>query len=90
MVYNEVMRLKNDFIIRNVDGETVMVPVAGDFHGVVMANETTAFILDCLKDDCEIEDIIEKMMAAYEVSYEVVKEDIEAVIAKLESIGALE
>ncbi len=44
------MKLKEGFIIKQTDGEHVMVAV-GDakFSGIIRSNKTAAFIVDCLK-----------------------------------------
>ncbi len=46
------MKLKPDFISQDIDGVRFLVPVGAEsFHGLVRGNKTTAFIVDCLKEE---------------------------------------
>lgn len=62
------MKLKYDFVINNVAGETVAVSVGdndGKFNGYIKLNETGAFIFKALKKDTTRDDIINALMAEY-------------------------
>lgn len=62
------MKLKHDFIINNVAGETVAVSVGGSatgFGGYIKLNETGAFIFKMLKNDVNREDIIAGIIKEY-------------------------
>ncbi|MDO4608003.1 MAG: PqqD family protein [Clostridia bacterium] len=55
------MKLKYNFVVNNVAGETVAVSVGGtadSFNGYIKLNETGAFIFNMLKKDTTREDII--------------------------------
>lgn len=87
------MKLKKGFITHTVMGTQMMVaagPSAEIFHGMVRSNETAAFIVDCLKSETTVEDIVVKLCAEYEVAQDVAVRDVEMIIEKLNSIGALE
>ena len=77
------MKLKDGFITRQTDGEQIMVTV-GDvgFAGLVRSNKTAAFIVDCLKSETTKEAIVDAM--------DVLDRDVEGILAKLRSIGALD
>lgn len=62
------MKLKYDFVINNVAGETVAVSVGdndGKFNGYIKLNETGAFIFKALKKDTTRDDVINALMAEY-------------------------
>lgn len=62
------MKLKYDFVINDVAGETVAVSVGdndGRFNGYIKLNETGAFIFKMLKKDTTREDIIKALCAEY-------------------------
>lgn len=62
------MKLKYDFVINNVAGETVAVSVGdndGRFNGYIKLNETGAFIFKILKKDTTREAIIKALCAEY-------------------------
>ena len=51
---------------------------------------TAAFIVNCLKRETDKEKIVEAMAAEYDAPREVIAADVEKVLDKLRSIGALE
>lgn len=86
------MKLKDGFITHMSDGEQIMVAVgdeAAQFHGLVRSNKTAAFIIDCLKQECTKEQIVEAAWETFDVSYEVVSSDVDKVIVNLRKIGAI-
>lgn len=86
------MKLKEEFITHDSDGEQIMVAV-GDatdrFHGLVRSNRTAAFIIDYLKKECTEAQIVEAVFAKYEASYELITKDVHKVIEDLRQIGAI-
>ena len=85
------MRLKDGFITHEVNGEQIMVATgASKFSGMVRSNSTAAFIVDCLKNDTTVENILDAMEEKYNGSREAMKTDVESILAKLRSINALE
>ncbi len=85
------MKLKDGFITRQTDGEQIMVAV-GDvgFAGLVRSNKTAAFIVDCLKSETTKEEIVDAMSRKYDAPKDVLDRDVEKILAKLRSIGALD
>lgn len=61
------MKLKCDFVINNVAGETVAVSVgnSGSFNGYIKLNETGAFIFKMLKKDTSVEEIVSAIVREY-------------------------
>ena len=50
------MRLKDEFITYETDGEQIMVAAGTDsFSGLVRSNETAGFIVECLKKTAELQ-----------------------------------
>ncbi len=85
------MKLNDDFITQEVDGEQIMVAAgASDFCGLVRSNSTAAFIVDCLKKDTTQAAIVEMMCERYAAESDVIEKSVEAVIEKLRKIGALD
>ena len=85
------MKLKNGFITHEMGDLQIMV-AAGDanFKGLVRSNHTAAFIVDCLKEETEKERIVKAMITKYNAPRNVIEQNVEAVLDKLRSIGALE
>lgn len=84
------MKLKDNFITHETDGEQIMVAAGGSFAGMVRSNATAAFIVDCLKTDTTEAEILDKMLAKYDADAEVMAEDIKMIIEKLRKIGAID
>ena len=87
------MKLHNGFITYNSGSEQIMVAAgsASDvFRGMVRSNATAAFIIDCLKEEISREELADKLCARYDAPREVIVRDLDAVIASLRKIGALD
>lgn len=81
------MKLKYDFVINNVAGETVAVSVGdndGKFNGYIKLNETGAFIFKALKKDTTRDDVINALMAEYpDATKEDATESVDSLIEQL-------
>lgn len=85
------MKLKDKFIIQDIDDTQVMVSTDSKlFSGIIRSNKSAAFIVNCLKEDTTIDKIVAKMHEHYEGPVDVMRRDAEMVVHKLDSIGALE
>lgn len=85
------MKLKDGFVTHEMGGEQIMVATgSANFSGLVRANPTAAFIVDCLKEETTREAIIDTMLKRYDASADVITADVDMVIGKLRSIGALD
>lgn len=59
------MKLKYEFVINDVAGQKVAVPVGeclDDFKGFLKMNSVGAEIFEILKEDVTLEEIVEKML----------------------------
>ncbi|MBQ9890848.1 MAG: PqqD family protein [Firmicutes bacterium] len=85
------MKLNKQFVTREIGGTQVMVAVgSAAFSGVVRSNKTAAFVVDQLKNDTTKEKIVAAMLEKYEVSAEQAGADVDRILEKLRSIGALD
>ena len=85
------MRLKDEFVTQEIDDTQVMVAAGGDvFNGVVRSNKTAAFIVDMLSDNVTKNDIVDAMCKKYAAPRDVIEIDVERILEKLRSIGALD
>lgn len=86
-----MMKLNNSFITYDTDGEQIMVSTGGvDFVGLARSNKTAAFIVDCLKSETTKEKIVDAMINKYDASKKNIESDVEDILNKLRSIGALD
>ena len=84
------MKLKENFITQEMDGEQIMVAAGGGFAGMVRSNATAAFIVDCLKTGTTKEAILDAMEQKYDAPRKVMADDVDMVIGNLRKIGALD
>ncbi len=87
------MKLRKGFVTYTSDGEQLMVaagPAAKLFHGMVKSNETAAFIVDKLKKETTVEKIVDALCGEYEVDRETASADVNKIIDRLRSIGAID
>ena len=62
------MKLRYEFTVMDMGGEIAAVPVgdnAGDFHGMLKLNESSAFVLDLLREDTTPEAVHKKLKEKY-------------------------
>lgn len=85
------MKLKCNFVINNVAGETVAVSVGNsDFNGYIKLNETGTFIFKMLKNDTTREDIIKALMKEYpDATHEAAVESVDELLQKLDKAELL-
>jgi hypothetical protein len=81
------MKIKEGFILRNVAGSYVVVPIGEatlDFNGMMSLNETGAFLFGKLIEGTDKEQLIEDLMSEYAVDKELAAKDVEDFIQKVE------
>ncbi|MBR5322808.1 MAG: PqqD family protein [Clostridia bacterium] len=80
------MKLKYNFIVRNVAGQAVALAVGNEndkFNGMIKLNSVGEFIFKLLENDISTEEIINKITENYDVSAEEAKNSIEAYLETL-------
>ena len=84
------MKLKDSFITHMSNGEQILVDVSGEFSGLIRNNESAARIVDCLKTETSIIEIVEQLSLEYEASNEELESAVNSVLTKLRSVGAID
>lgn len=84
------MKLKDNFITHMSNGEQILVDVSGEFSGLIRNNESAARIVDCLKNDTSVKEIVEQLSLEYEASNEELESAVNSVLNKLRSVGAID
>ena len=86
------MKRNDDFLLRDVAGTLVIVPVGAAvsaFPGMITLNGTGAFIWEHLETEQTVESLVAAMIENYDVDEARAKADVEAFLKKLEPTGAL-
>lgn len=87
------MQIKKEMILREVAGETILVPGADavlDFNGLFIVTETGSFIWSLLPEVETEDEILEKMLKEYDVDKETAQQDIKEFLDKLRELGILD
>ncbi len=80
------MKIKEGYILRNVVGSYVVVPVGQatiDFNGMISLNETGAFLFQKLQQGIEREELVDALAAEYEISRQLAEKDVALFIEKV-------
>ena len=89
------MKIKNGFVLRQVCGEDVIVGEglgAVNFGKLLALNETAAWLWKQALElgDFTIETLADKLCEEYDVTAEVAKPDVAAIIAEWQNVGVVE
>lgn len=87
------MKIKDGFLLREVAGSSVVVPVGDaqlDFNGMMTLNPVGAFIWKLLESEKTREELVCAVVAEYEVDSQTAAADIERYITKLRDKGIIE
>ena len=85
------MKLKEGFILRQVAGETVVIPSGDemDLNLMITLNGTGKFLWERLEQGAETDELVAALLAEYEVDEATARVGVEAFVKKLESHGFL-
>lgn len=86
------MKRSADFLLRDVAGTLVIVPVGAAvsaFPGMITLNATGAYIWELLESEQTVQSLVDALVARYEVGEDVARTDVEAFLEKLRPTGAI-
>lgn len=89
----EDMKIKNGFVLRNVVDEFIVMPTGNNiakFDGAVVLNEVSAFVFKQLQNAVSREDLLEAMLAEYDVARETAEKDLDALLESFVQMGLLD
>lgn len=87
------MKLSGEFVVRQVMDNTVAIPVgqtALRFNGMILLNDVSKVIWECLTQETELEAIVTAVTDAFEVSSQETRTDILEFLEKLRKTQLLE
>lgn len=79
------MKIKNGFVLRQVAGQTVVLPAdsALDLNMMITLNETGAFLWERLQNDTDEAALVAALLEEYDVDEETAKQSVQAFVKKL-------
>ncbi len=87
------MKIKEGYMLREIAGNFVVVPVgiaSKEFNGVITLNSTGAFLWKELMNGLSITDLIDRLVATYEVEKEVAAKDVNNFVSILKGANLVE
>lgn len=86
------MRLIKDHILRNVNGDVVLVTLSNDetdFNGMIVLNHTGEFVCRMIEEDTDIDSVITALADEYDLEPEKVENDVRAFLSELDACHVL-
>lgn len=86
------MHIVNGFMIRQVAGERVAVPVGEavrKFSGMISLNDSAAFLLQLLQTEQTTETLLDAVLKEFEVSKDDARKDISEFLSVMDTLGLL-
>ena len=87
------MKIKKGFVIRQVGGENVVVPVGAmskQFHGMINLNETGAFLWNFFCENHTVDEGVTALLNEYDVEEQIARDDVESFVKTIEENGFAE
>lgn len=87
------MKLNSDFVLKKLNDESVLVATgeaSKRFYGVIHVNDTSAFLLEKLKEEQTEQDLVNALLSIYDVDEATAKEDVAAFIKSAQEAGILD
>ena len=86
------MKLKDGFLLRQVAGQTVVLPTGGDLdlNMMITLNETGAFLWELLQNDTDAAALTAALLKEYDVDTETAANCVDAFVKKLNDHGFLD
>lgn len=92
-VTGDIMKIKDDFILKEIAGSYVVVPVrqrSVDFSGIIKLTESGAFLWKILINGAEKQDLVSALLDEYEVDEATAAADVDRFISSLNDADILE
>jgi hypothetical protein len=92
-VYGKPVKRKSDFILQNVGGENLLVPIGAqvlDTNGLITLNATGRCLWELLAQDCSPEDLAGALTERFDVDIQRARADVQVFIDEVSRIGILD
>lgn len=87
------MKINENFVLRQLADTWVVLPLADktvNFNGMITLNESGVLLWNALEHGADAEQLVKTLMAEYIVPQEQAREDVDAFVRKLRSVGCLD
>ena len=80
------MRINKEYVLREIAGDYIIIPVGKtvlEFNGLITVNELCVSLWKMLQEEVTLEDLVNGILAEYDVEEETARKDIQEFIEKL-------
>ena len=86
------MKLKGGFVLSEIAGKKVAVPVEGDvdLNMMITLNGTGAFLWERLQEDVSVDQLVNALLAEYDVDEATARRSVNAFVGKLKENGFID
>ena len=87
------MKAKSGFVLRDVVGEKILMPVGDNitkFNGTVLLNTVSAFVWEKLQEPALKEDLLQAILDKFDIDKETASRDLDRLLDKFTELGILE
>lgn len=84
------MKIKKGFILKELDGQVVAIPVGSDFSGVIKMNEIAAFLWKKLENGATEQELVKAVLSEYDATEEQAKTAVANTVELLKKSGFIE
>lgn len=87
------MKIKGTFVIRDIAGDTVIVPVGESaqlYNGMITTTKSGAVLWKALETESNRESLIQNLLDHFDVDYETASADTDDFLSRLRSLGLIE
>mgnify|MGYP003292181310 CR=1 FL=1 len=86
------MRIEKEFVLREIAGDYIIIPTGStvlEFNGLITVNEVGVTLWKLLQQGADIEQLVQGVLAEYDVQEDVAREDIQEFLDSLIRGGIL-
>lgn len=84
------MKIKKGFILKELDGQVVAIPVGSEFSGVIKMNEIAAFLWKKLESGASEDELVKAILNEYDATEEQAESAVKNTVELLKSNGFIE
>lgn len=87
------MKINKEFVLREIAGDYIIIPIGAtvlEFNGLITVNEVGVTIWNMLQEEVTMDELVQGVLAEYEVEEEVARKDIQEFLGELIKGGILE
>ena len=86
------MKISKEFVLREIAGEYIIIPIGStvlEFNGMITVNEVGVTLWNMLQEEVTMDELVQGVLAEYEVEEAVAKKDIQEFVDVLTKNGIL-